>query len=157
MAPFREAMEELGFDDVESYGMSGNLLFNAAGKDRKQWERKIGARLGTLAIVRTRSEIRRIVAADPFAAVVLFLSKAPSTGRRRAFAELGFSEPAPVLRGREVFYVYPVTLRGKRTPFDLERALGVKGTFRSARVVRGLLARLDGSSPGVSRTSRTLP
>ena len=29
MKPFRDAMQDMGFTDVESYGMSGNLLFDA--------------------------------------------------------------------------------------------------------------------------------
>ena len=41
MQPFRQAMEELGFTDVASYGMSGNLLFNVDGSDIASIERSI--------------------------------------------------------------------------------------------------------------------
>jgi hypothetical protein len=70
----------------------------------------------------------------------MFLARAPTAARRRAFLALDFEEPRPVLRGRTLYYVYPARRRGRRSPFDLERALGVPGTFRTARVVGRLLA-----------------
>lgn len=45
MKPFRRALEELGFTDVESYATSGNLLFNARASDPAALERRIAARL----------------------------------------------------------------------------------------------------------------
>ena len=144
MQPFRQAMEELGFTDVASYGMSGNLLFNADGSDIASLERSITVRLGAQTIVRTRTELVTVVRQDPFrdrpGASVLFLARAPTATRRQAFLELDFEEPRPVLRGRTLFFLYPSRLRGKRAPVDFERALAVKGTARSARVVRQLLA-----------------
>jgi uncharacterized protein (DUF1697 family) len=147
MQPFRQALEELGFSDVESYGMSGNLLFNADRSDTAALERCIAARLGAAAFVRTRPELARVVAQDPFrgrpGASVLFLARPPAAARRRAFLRLDFEAPRPVLRGRTLCFVHPARLLGKRTPFDFERALGVEGTARSARVVGQLLARMS--------------
>ncbi len=142
MQSFREGMAELGFTDVESYGMSGNLLFNADRSDPASLEHRIAARLGAPALVRTRVELARIVAQDPFGSSILFLARAPTAARRRAFLRLDFEASRPVLRGRTVFFVYPASLRGKRTPLDFERVLGVQGTARSARVVGQLLARM---------------
>ena len=145
MQAFREAMTRLGFTDVESYGMSGNLLFAADRSDRALLEHRIAAQFGTAAFVRTRAELAKIVAQDPYASIIVFLARVPSPARRRAFLQLDFETPRPVLRGRTLFYVYPGTLRGKRTPLDFERVLGVQGTFRSARVVSQLLARMRDS------------
>jgi uncharacterized protein (DUF1697 family) len=141
MRRFREELEALGFTDVASYGSSGNLLFNAARTDAAALERRIAARLGVVTLVRTRAELARIVARDPLDSDILFLVRAPTPARRRAFRKLEFEGPRPVLYGKTVFFVFPARLRGKRTPFDLERALGVQGTIRTARVVRRLLAR----------------
>jgi uncharacterized protein (DUF1697 family) len=44
MAPFRQAMEELGFSDVRSFGMSGNLIFSARLQPATTLERRISAR-----------------------------------------------------------------------------------------------------------------
>lgn len=105
MRPFRRALEELGFTDVESCGTSGNLLFNADWSDAPALERRIARRLGKVAFVRTRSALGRVVAGDPFrdrGGVVLFLGRAPTAARRRAFLGLEFEGPRPVLRGRTV-------------------------------------------------------
>jgi uncharacterized protein (DUF1697 family) len=147
MQPFREEMEALGFTDVKSYGMSGNLLFNAERLDPAALERRITARLGVAAIVRTRAELARIVTQDPFGSSILFLAHTPTAARRRAVLQLDFETPLPVLRGKTVFFAYPARLLGKRAPLDFERVLGVQGTARSARVVGQLLEHMSDTAP----------
>jgi uncharacterized protein (DUF1697 family) len=146
MAPFRTAVEALGFTEVASYGMSGNLMFNTARTDATGLERDIAARVGAMTMVRTRSEMRRIVARDPLAgapgASVLFLARRPTAERRRALRDLEVEGNKPVLVGRTVYFRYPLLRAGKNAPVDLEKVLGVKGTIRSAGVVRALLARM---------------
>jgi uncharacterized protein (DUF1697 family) len=143
MKPFRDAMEEMGFTDVESYATSGNLLFDARTTDARTLERRIGRRFGTDAFVRTRTEMARVVAQDPLDAIVMFLERPPTTARKRAFLDLDVREPRPVLRGRTLYLSYPLLLRGRRTHLDVEGALAVKGTFRTSRVVATLLARMS--------------
>jgi uncharacterized protein (DUF1697 family) len=144
MQPFRDAMEEMGFTDVESYGMSGNLLFDAPTSDARALERRIAERFGTDAFVRTRTEMAGVVARDPLGEIVMFLARPPTAAKRRAFVDLDVEDPRPVLRGRTLFFSYPLLLRGRRRPLDIEDALGVRGTFRTSRVVRTLLARMSG-------------
>jgi uncharacterized protein (DUF1697 family) len=91
MQSFRERMEELGFTDVESYGMSGNLLFSAAGT--AALERRIAARLGTAAFVRSIRALATIVPSDPFRSSILFLGRAPTAARRQRFLQTDFDEP----------------------------------------------------------------
>jgi len=143
MKPFRDAMEEMGFTSVESYGMSGNLMFDAATNDTSTLERQITQRFGTDAFIRTRAEIARVVAHDPLDAIVMFLERPPTATMRRAFLGLDLEGPRPVLTGRTLYFSYPVLLRGRRTALDVERTLGVKGTFRTSRVVATLLARMS--------------
>ncbi len=142
MQPFRAGMEALGFTGVASYGVSGNLLFSSDCADKESLERLIAAMFGVAAAVRSRAELARIVARDPLGTDILFLMRAPAAARRRAFLGLEFESPAPVLCGKTVFFVHPSRLCGKRSPFDFERALGVQGTVRAARVVAQLLARM---------------
>lgn len=148
MKPFRNSMERLGFTDVESYGMSGNLMFNAARSDLASLERRITAEFDTAALVRTGRELARIIRQDPFSSSILFLTRAPTAARRRAFLQLDFESPRPVLHGKTVYFVHPARLPGKRTSFDFERALGILGTARSAKVVQGLLARMSNDGDG---------
>ncbi|HET8525664.1 MAG TPA: hypothetical protein VFM81_03410, partial [Actinomycetota bacterium] len=63
--------------------------------------------------------------------------------KKRAFLDLDVQDPRPVLRGRTLYFAYPLVLRGRRTPLDIEDALGVRGTFRTSRVVRTLLDRMS--------------
>src|SRR6266540_1114106 len=143
MKPFRDAMEEMGFTDVESYATSGNLLFDARTTDARALERRIGRRFGTDAFVRTRTELARVVAQDPLDALVMFLERPPTTARKRAFLDLDVREPRPVLRGRTLYLSYPLLLRGRRTHLNVEDALEVRGTFRTSRVAATLLARMS--------------
>jgi hypothetical protein len=132
-------MEELGYTNVESFGMSGNLIFDAAEADVRALERRMAERFGTGAFVRTPAEVARVVAAHPFGAeagaAVMFLARSPPAGRPRALAEMDFEGPAPLLRGRTIHFSHPVTARGKRGPVDFERLLGVRETARSRQVV----------------------
>ncbi len=145
MAPFRESLQRQGFAGVKSFGMSGNLLFTPPQRpSREELEAQVARATKAVAMVRTRAELGRVLAANPFGehpqAAVMFLSRPPSAEQRRAFGALDFDDdpPAPVLRGREIFYVFGAHLRGRKGQVDLERVLGVQGTFRAARVVSRL-------------------
>src|SRR5688572_4905736 len=114
MAPFREAMErELGYTDVETYGMSGNILFAAPQTPISTLEKRIGDRFKTDAFVRTSVELAKIVANDPLGSTILFLAKPPSLARREKFNELDFEGRRPVLRGSTVYFRYPARLSDK--------------------------------------------
>ena len=144
MAPYREAMErELGYTDVETYGMSGNILFTAPQTPISTLEKRISERFKTDAFVRTSVELSKIVANDPLGSTLLFLAKPPSLARREAFNELDFEGRRPVLRGSTVYFRYPARLADKKAPFDFEEFLGVRGTARSARVVKTISEKLD--------------
>jgi uncharacterized protein (DUF1697 family) len=143
MLPLRDSLAELGLADVESHGMSGNLMFTIPAGKAAELEKRIGGQLRTAAIVRTASQLARVVKANPFAgregASVYFLARPPSAAQRRAFAALEFEDPAPVLSGKTVFIVHPTRLKGRKATFDFEKALGVAATGRSARIVERIL------------------
>jgi len=56
-----------------------------------------------------------------------------------------FLAGSTVLAGRTLFFVYPTTLRDRRTPLDFEKLLDIRGTARTARVVEQILARMTRS------------
>jgi uncharacterized protein (DUF1697 family) len=143
MAPFRDAMErELGYTGVETFGMSGNLLFEAPRTPIATLEHRISARFRTNAFVRTAIEVAKIVANDPLGSTILFLARPPALARREAFEQLDFDGRRPVLRGATVYFRYPTRLRGKKAQFDFEEFLDVLGTARSVRVVKTIAERL---------------
>lgn len=145
MVPFRRAMEDLGFDDVESFGMSGNLIFTAPKTAAAELELRIGAHLDKVVMIRTAKEMRTIAAADPFPknGAVLLLKAPPPAAARDAFSALDIVDPRPVLKGKTVYFLHPVTVAGRKAPVDLEAALG-KGTMRSSNVVRRIAERMAG-------------
>ena len=143
MAPFREAIErELGYSDVETYGMSGNILFTAPQTPISTLEKRISDRFKTDVFVRTSVELAKIVANDPLGSTIIFLAKPPSLSRREKFNELEFEGRRPVLRGSTVYYRYPARLSDNTAPFDFEEFLDVRGTARSARVVKAIAEKL---------------
>ena len=146
MLPFRAALEELAFADVVSYGMSGNLMFNATGIARATLEKKIARRLDLEVFVRTRADIARAVSSNPYAgergAAVMFLDRAPAAARRSALAAMDVQGDPAVVRGRMVFFRYPLHLVGRRGNIDVEKVLAVRGTMRAESVVEGILARM---------------
>jgi hypothetical protein len=93
MKPFRDAMEELGFTDVESYATSGNILFNARASDSASLERRIAGRFNTAAFVRTRMEMAQVVNQDRLGAMVMFLAHPPAAAKKPASLDLDFKEP----------------------------------------------------------------
>ena len=147
MAPFREGVEALGFTDVASYGMSGNLIFSAERGDVAAMEKRIAGKLGAVTIIRSAAEMASAAKADLFPGVrwssVTFLARTPTAAERKRFLALDFAEPKPVLRGKNLFYSFPVALNGKRANVDLEKAIGIAGTGRTHRVVTRLAAMMQ--------------
>src|SRR5262245_33176650 len=92
MEHLRALLAELGFGDVATYLQSGNALFSAKGTPDRlaaAIERKVSeaTRLPVSVIVRTPTQLKRIIAANPFAKEagvqqkalhVTFLTGAPS-------------------------------------------------------------------------------
>lgn len=144
MKPFREGMEALGYSDVASFGMSGNLIFTASGEGVAAMEKRIAGKLGAVTIIRSAREMAAAAEADLFPGVrwssVTFLARAPTAAERKRFLALDFAEPKPVLRGKNLFYSFPVVLTGKRANVDIEKTIGIAGTGRTHRVVTRLAA-----------------
>lgn len=144
MAPFRAALEDLGYTGVTSFGMSGNLVFETVPTPAAELERRIGEKLGKVALVRSSRQVATIARADPFAgrrdATVLFLQRPPSPTWRENLLALDIAEPRPVLRGSVLYFAGWVTVAGRR--IDLEKALGT-GTMRSSGVVARLAQRMS--------------
>jgi uncharacterized protein (DUF1697 family) len=158
MLPLRDSLAELGLTDVESHGMSGNLMFSVTAGNPAELETRIGKRLQTAAIIRTASQLAKVVKANPFTgrtgASIYFLARLPSTAKRKEFAALEFEEPAPVLSGKTVFIVHPTRLKGRKAIFDLEKFLGVAATARTARIVERILALMSEAAKTTRQAAR---
>jgi uncharacterized protein (DUF1697 family) len=158
MADLRALAEELGGEDVQTYVQSGNVVFRS-GLAASTWEKKLAEGikkalgLDVAVIVRSGSQLAKIVAGNPFKAAaadplkvhVTFLVTSPD--RKRVQQLTGQSFPPDELRvkGTEVYLHCPAGYGRSKLSNDLfERALGVTATTRNWRTVAAL-AELTGS------------
>lgn len=156
MATARQALAELGFDDVDSYANSGNLLFSAAGRAgeheagiRSRLEQEFGFELTTF--VRTAAQVTALATAKPFGAVAAghthfaLLPLTRLTARqKRAVEGLSNDRDQVVVLGRDVHWL----IRAKSTettlgPAKWKQALpDIPTTARNMTLVTRLAARL---------------
>jgi len=157
MTELRAHFEALGFDDVETFIASGNVIFESPTEDSGRIESEIEAHLLSLlgyevaTFVRTKTEVARIAAHTPFPDVTLgdadriyvnFLRRALGTKVRRQVEALGNDEDRLALVGRDLFWLrsgplMEATIDGKA----LDKLLGVY-TNRNMNTVRKLAARI---------------
>lgn len=166
MGDLASLVESLGFEDVETYVQSGNVVFTGRGAPAsaaRAIEGGITAELGleVPVIVRSDRQLTRVLGADPFFRTgadpkylhVTFLSAAPAPDRRQLLArgdasggDAPFGDDRFELVGSEVFVHCPGgygTTKLNNTFF--ERRTGVVATTRNWRTVT-TLARMAGLS-----------
>ncbi|HEU4785021.1 MAG TPA: DUF1697 domain-containing protein [Ktedonobacterales bacterium] len=155
MADLKAMFEALGFDGVQTYIQSGNVVFQADEAEeplRERIERQIAATFGFPVVValRTHDELARVVAACPFAPDALaederlymaLLAETPaSTGIERMLASKTAPDELRVL-GREVYLLYRQNMRESQLTNNLvESRLGVPATMRNWRTLTTLSA-----------------
>lgn len=152
-----------GCVDVVTYIQSGNVVFGATGRCvaglAPVIEAGILERFGIASpvVVRSAAEMRRVLAANPFAGAseemlhVYFLREAPALAKVRG-VDYGRSAPdAFAVEGREIFLHLPAGMaRTKLTNGYFDKALGTVCTARNWKTVAKLTAMLDGDG-GVTR------
>lgn len=158
MADLRELLTGLGYEDVQTYLQSGNVLLTSdrsAEKVERELEKQIEAKLGVdpLVTVRTRDEFADVIARDPFGEEaddpkryqVTFLSAEPDAERVRKLDGLDIAPERFVLSGREIYAWHPDGLqRSRLAPALTDKRLGVTATARNWNTVCKLLALADG-------------
>lgn len=155
MDRLRRLLQELGLARVETFIACGNVVFESRSRDPKRLEARISRHLGRAlgydveTFVRTTAEIARIARYRPFTKVpalggvyVGFFSE-PLDGRAaRAVKALSTDAEQFRVRGRELYWRYQVrSMKLLASLARLERALGLRGTFRHANTVRRLAER----------------
>lgn len=161
MERLRQLFEESGFTGVSTHLASGNVLFTA-GRGRApaleaKIERALAAALGweVPTFLRTPAELAAVTAELPFspedvgeahAVYVGFLKEPPSSEEHLLVH--GFRTPTDELAvvGREVWWLCRVPFSDSGVSGEkLEKALGLRTTFRNLTTVRALAARLSAS------------
>ena len=144
MPALREALADAGFEDVQTYVQSGNVVLTSRAKTesvRRKVEQVIAERfaLDIAVLARTSADLERIVDANPLKQVatnpkryqVTFLDSKLPAATVKQLEELAAHGEQVVARGREVYVWTP------------------DGVARSK-----LWAKLAGTSLGVTATSR---
>jgi uncharacterized protein (DUF1697 family) len=154
MAELRALFVALGAGDVQTYVQSGNVVFTSDVRDASRLSRTIAQRirrdlsLDVTVLVRTRAELTKVVAGNPFVKHgvdpktlhVTFLADKPERERIRGIGDARSGEDEFEIVGREVFVHCPHGYgRTKINNTFFEKKLGVAATTRNWKTVQTLL------------------
>jgi uncharacterized protein (DUF1697 family) len=157
MPALREALAEAGFEDVQTYLQSGNVVLSsraAPATVARRCEAAIADRFGLDidVVVRTRDELAEIVRLNPLGEVatdpkryqVSFLDTEPAAEVVRKLEALAAGDEQLVADGRELYAWHPSGVaRSKLWAALAGRGLGVKATARNWTTVTKLLELAD--------------
>jgi uncharacterized protein (DUF1697 family) len=154
MAALRQALRQSGFDSVQTYVASGNVITTSRHRSADRVAarmREVVAELTGLDVpvmVRSPAEIDAVLAANPWPQAtrerpklvhVFFLAAEPSRDRVEALHAEDFAPQACRVIGRELYVDYVASVYGSRLTAALfTRRLGVDGTARNWRTVQAL-------------------
>ena len=152
MPALREALADSGFDDVQTYVQSGNVVLSSrksparvAGDVERLVAERFGLEIGV--VVRTRDELANVVERDPLGKVaenpkqyqVTFLAAEPDRDAVAELEALATGGEQLVASGRELYAWHPNGVgRSKLAARLSARELG--GTARNWKTVTTLLA-----------------
>ena len=165
MERLRRLFEELGFDAVETFIASGNVIFETAAARPRLEDTIAKALAGSLGypvdtFLRTPLELDRAAAASPFSDETpgaLYIGFAGQVFPAAASARMQLLETDVdrfAVKGREVYWRGLNGMgQSKVSGGAIEKALGSPVTFRSITTVRKIAARY-GTPPGRPRPAR---
>ncbi|HEY3311885.1 MAG TPA: DUF1697 domain-containing protein [Anaerolineales bacterium] len=154
MELLRSCFQELGFENVETFIASGNVIFDAPGQDtstlEKTIQRKLHSSLGyeVATFIRTGPELAALSLYRPFplsqletatAFNVAFLSSPPTEAGMTRLMALRNSIDDFHVHGREVYWL--CHLKQSESTFSnavLEKALGQPSTLRGMNTIKKL-------------------
>lgn len=154
MEALRSIYESLGFQSVQTYVQSGNVVFTAKERDAAKLSGRISAAIGEAVgfspevMLRTGPEMRDVIARNPFAGrdgiepnklLVLFLHRDPGDEARARVAQLPPCPEEVVASGRELYIWFPNGMGRPKLPVAaVERALKTPSTGRNWNTVTKL-------------------
>lgn len=152
MPRLREALEASGFEAVQTYVQSGNIVARSVHRSKGAVAAEIGGLVErefgfhTPVVVRTKDDLSRVVAENPFSDAsrerprsfhVVFLDAAPAADRVAALH--GLVGGVCRVESDHLYVDYQDGVHGsKLTPAFFSRQLGVEGTARNWQTVLAL-------------------
>ena len=156
MDRLRELVEVLGFERVETFTASGNVIFSSTSRDVHAMEERIARHLkealgyGVPTFIRSQSELESIATFEPSepaptdqSVYVIFLPEAADVELRRSLDNLRSDTDRFEFAGREAYWL----IRGKlsESPLfgvDLTKVTGrAPTTIRNMTTIRRLVAK----------------
>lgn len=154
MADLREVLAACGYEDVATHLQSGNVLLSTAESATKlpdRLERELAEGLGMeiRVVVRSRAQLAKVVAEDPFGDVasaapklymVTFFPAKPDATALRALLDEDFGDERVVASGREIYTWHPDGIQKSKLARAVgDKRLGPSGTARNWNTVTKLL------------------
>jgi len=157
MADLREVFVGAGFDGVETFIASGNVIFDARAKDATAIERRIEAHLHkslgyeVATFIRTVTEVHAIARYKPFkesqlrsagALNVAFLAEPVTAAAAKSLLAYRSDTDDFHVHGREAYWL--TATRQSESPFfkvGMEKALKSRATVRGMSTIRKLVAK----------------
>jgi len=155
MDTLRAVYTSLKLEDPRTYVQSGNVIFRTKEKNTPQLAQKIRSAIQNQCgcnpevILRTTDELRKAVAASPFARrpnlepgkiLVSFLEAEPPRESAGAFEKFKDYPEEVHLKGRELYIYFPNGAGKSKLPWSaIEKLLKVAGTARNWNSVTNLL------------------
>lgn len=157
MELLRRIFEEMGYDRVDTFIASGNVIFDAPATDIVGLERSIEVGLQAAlsyrvdTFIRTPAELATIAANQPFSDAdhaaphtlyVAFIGSAPDEAVRARVLALANPVDALHIEGRELYWLRRDGVgESKLSGAAIEKALGGPATARNRRTVARLAAK----------------
>jgi uncharacterized protein (DUF1697 family) len=154
MEQLRTSFEALGFEQVQTYIQSGNVVFKTAQLSPYKLSQRIEERIlndvgfPVSVVSRTVDEMARTIADNPFLKVrrvdqeklhVMFLSDAPAGAALKKLAELTAAPDRSSCLGKEIYLYLPDGVsQSSLMKSPLDRILSVVTTTRNWRTVSAL-------------------
>jgi uncharacterized protein (DUF1697 family) len=154
MEKLRASCEALGFNKVQTYIQSGNIVCQAGKLSSDAAAKKIQAQIekdfgfSADVIARTGDEMKQIVTGNPLLKEpgvdasklhVVFLSVAPSADAIKKLQAIVKAPDKVRHTGKEIFFYFPNGVSGSSIwKHNLDRVLGISGTMRNWRTVNTL-------------------
>jgi uncharacterized protein (DUF1697 family) len=159
MERLRALFEELGFENVETFIASGNVIFEGPPGKREALERKIEQHLEealgyeVATFIRTHDELCEVAQRQPFRDVadaaehslyVTFLREEPTAEQKKAIEACRSDVDELRVQGRELYWLCRTKITdSKVTAAQLGKAAPIAGTMRNMTTVRRLVAKYD--------------
>jgi uncharacterized protein (DUF1697 family) len=158
MSELKALLEEIGFQNVETYIQSGNAIFSSKEKSSKKLEEKISSIIKTKfgfdvqVIVLTPDEIEYVLKTNPFIKkkkdieklYVTFLAKSPSDENIKKLNAINYSPEEYFIDGRNIYLFVPNGYGKAKLNNNLfENKLKVSGTTRNIKTIKALFELTD--------------